>query len=65
MDSARDLASCEVCRIVLYKPNVVSNHRDPVEGFRKLREDEFFGFCPLCKRSQVFKPLPKNSSQMP
>lgn len=49
------LAACEICRIVQLDPTktenapnaIVMETRTPIEG-------EFFSYCPLCERFQIF-----------
>jgi len=57
------LAYCEICRVIYFDPPILRDRRDPAEGFRKLLEGEFFAYCTVCKRFQVFAPLPDGKNK--
>lgn len=48
------MSYCEVCRVVQMSPTPIPDRDEPVQQMRVLREDEYFAFCVICARTQIF-----------
>jgi hypothetical protein len=49
------LAYCEVCRVVIKDPSNSHKGSDAeLRQFRQLIENQFFAYCSVCSRTQIF-----------